>query len=415
MKITDKISNLIRKVCDRGPRHSALGTSVALGSLIAIATTSCSMINEDLEPCAPAPNTITTVNFVYDYNMQFSDLFNKHAGSAYLYVFDKDSVLLFRKSIHRNDVGFVDFSMSFDTTEMKPGRTYHLVGMALGNHVGNDTTLQGNVKETPGFEVQNEMIPGKSKISDYIIKLDRDEDGNLDFGVVNYKDEYGNNQQMIDTVWSTKPDEVQTIRIPEIAYKPTPIQQPDNKVNVTIPMMRLTNSIKVNLTSNSFTETTDPEAFRMLIYFPSGNGTIDFTGTVYPYQPLYYQTLRKKTIKYVPGNQRSRADGDRYAVQGTFGVSRLQVDDESSLQIRDPQTNEMIAEIPNFSKFLADAFNDSDYDIDGQEFLDREYDFEITIGLNDTDPNPNPEDNWAYIEIYIEVINWYVRINNIGF
>ena len=379
--------------------------------LLLLSLTACSAVDEDLLPCAPAPNTLTTVRFVYDYNMQFTDLFDRHAGSVYLYVFDEDSVMLFRRTAHRADMrpGMIDFSMTFDTLDIRPGKTYHMVAMAQGNHIG-DVAAQ----ETPGFQLQNEMVAGKSRISDYIIKLDRDEDGNYDFGVVNYKDTYGNNQQMIDTVWSTKPDEVQTVTIPTTAYTPSPVKLPDVKVEVEIPMMRLTNSVTVNLVNSSFTEATDPESYRLLVYFPSGNGTIDFTGTVYSYQPLYYQTLRKQTVPYIPGNQRSRADGNLYAVQGIFGVSRLQMNDESSLQIRDPQTNDLITEIPDFSAFLANAFNDNT-NIGGQEFLDREYNFEVTLGVNDLNPSPDPENNWAYIEIYIKVLNWYVRINNVTF
>ena len=393
------------------------------GCAIGASLQSCSMVNEDLDPCAPAPNTITTVNFVYDYNMQYTDLFDLHAGSVYLYIFDQDSIFRYRRTAHKADmIGAVDFSMQFDTTELKPGRTYHMVAMAQGNHVGYEASL-----ETPGFTLQHDMIEGVSKISDYIVKLDRDDDGNFDFGIVNYKDTYGNNQEMIDTVWSTKPDEVQTVRIPAMTYTPSPVKLPDYQTEVTVPMMRLTNAITVNLLHPSFTNETNTEDYHVLVYFPNGNGTIDFTGTTYQAQPLFYQTLRKNMVVYTPLSQKNdmessrsvvktvgtRADDDQYALQSEFGVSRLQMNDESSLQVRDAATNELIAEIPDFSKFLAHAFDY--YGDEGQEFLDREYEFEVTLSLNEPTPPDDPQDNWAYIEIYLEVVDWYVRINNIGF
>lgn len=466
-------------------------------SLLGLALCSCSMVDEDLEPCAPAPNVITNVNFIYDYNMRYTDLFTQHVGSVYLYVFDENGTYLYRRTRHRADMGSViDFSIPFDTTEIKPGHTYQMVAIAQGNRVGYGASL-----ETPGFQLQTEMVPGVSKIEDYIIKLDRDNDGTYDFGIVDYKDTYGNNTSMIDTLWSTKPDEVQVVRIPTLVYTPSVEKQPDQVVDVTIPMMRITNSVKVNLVSSGFSGATNPDDYTMLVHFPNGNGTIDFTGTVYPAQELYYRTLRKNLTPYIPGDQRydpvtspgTRADA-QYAIEAQFGVSRLQMNDESSLQIRDAKTGEMIVAIPDFSKFLADAF--SGEDLDGQEFLDREYNYEIAIGLKELPPsspdnpsnpdnpskpdnpsipdNPStpdnpggdepgteepgpeepgpeepgpeepgpdepgpeepgpdepgpeepgpdepgiedPEDNWLWIDVYIEALDWYVRINNIKF
>ena len=381
------------------------GLHLALLILFPVLAVSCSMVNEDLPPCSEQPNTITRVHFVYDYNMQYTDLFDRHVGSAYLYVFDEDSVMLFRETKHRADMraGQIDFTMVFDTTDLKPGKTYHMVAMAQGNRIGLEASMA-----TPGFQVQKDMIPGLSRISDYIIKLDRDEDGYEDFGVVDYKDVYGNNQQMIDTVWSTKPDEVQTVHIPYIQMTPTAEKLPDNEVDVVMPMMRLTNAISVNVVSSSFGVGTDTDIYSLLIYFPSGNGTIDFTGTVYPYQPLYYRTLRKQMVKYNDKKQgdsfdstKADDDGNTYALQGQFGVSRLQMNDESSFQVRNPDTNEIVAEIPNFSRYLANAFDY--YGEQGQEFLDREYNFEVNVSLDE-----NGKIYW--MQIGCSILGWSKRI-----
>ena len=384
--------------------------SVMLVAFITLFFSSCDMINEDLQPCAPAPNIYTTVDFVYDYNMEFTDLFKEHVGSVYLYVFDQDSLFVMRHGVRKAEMSGdkVDFTMQFDTTVFKPGNTYYLLAMANGNHRG----YTASTEETPGF-VKTDLEVGVSKISDYIIKLDRDEDGDVDFGVVNYKDTYGNNQQMIDTVWSTKPDEVRTIRIPSMTYVPSAEKQPDYYAPpVEIPMMRLTNAITVNLLSSAFDETTDTEAYTCLIFFPSGNGTIDFTGTVYPYQPLYYRTLRKYMAEYLPQwEQQTKADNKQYALRAEFGVSRLLINDESSFQVRDSATGELIYEIPDFSKYLAEIFEQNG--VYGQDLLDRMYDFEIDITLKQPTPPDDPSDNWMYIDIMVD--NWHVRINNIGF
>lgn len=388
---------LIRLGMNFIPLSLRLITCLVITSVLA----ACSMIDEDLEPCAPPPNTYTVVDFVYDYNMQYTDLFTDHVGSVYLYVFDSKGIFQYRREKNRLTMTDNDFSIRFDTTEIKPGHTYQFVAVASANHAGYESIL-----ETPGFTLQTEMIPGVSTIDDYIIKLDRDDDGRLDFGVVNFKDAYGNNTEMMDTLWTTKPDEVQIVNIPTLAYKPSPVQQPDVINNVTVPMMRITNSITVNLKGAYFNENVNENDYTILIHFPHGNGTLDFTGSTQPAQELYYTSLRKRVVNFSEATrQGTRAPGDQYGIESIFGVSRLQVNDESSLQLREADTNNLITQIPDFSEFLASAF-DHGCD-DDQEFLDREYEFNVDLYL-DKEGQP------VYAIISIEVLGWEVRINFIN-
>lgn len=275
-----------------------------------------------------------------------------------------------------------------------PGNTYQFVAVAQANHIGYQASL-----ETPGFVLQTEMVPGLSRIEDYILKLDRNDDDYVDFGVVDYRDVYGNTETMMDTLWTTKPDEVQIVNIPRIEHEPSPVQLPDTVIDVTIPMMRITNSIKVSIKNPGFDENTSTDIYNVLIDFPKGNGTIDFTGKTYPAEELYYRALRKNMVKVSDGD--TRADGESYAIYAEFGVSRLQVNDESSLQVRDSQTNEILSQIPDFSDFLAKYFAQG-FD-DPQEFLDREYDFEVGL---ETDL----QFNIKYIDITLAILGWHIRV-----
>lgn len=377
-----------------------LALAFPLAFLILTGMTSCDAIYEDMPECAPAPDTYTVVDFVYDYNMQKKDLLKEHIGSVYLYVFDTDGIYRIRREVHRSDMkGDIDFSMRFDTTEIVPGNTYWFVAVAQANHVGYQASL-----ETPGFTLDSEMIPGISTIYDYRLKLDRDDNNEYDFGVVDYKDVYGNTETMMDTIWSTRPDEVQVAQIPRMEYKPSLNKQPDQVVNVTIPMMRITNSLTVRLANSNFDENTSADKYHLLIHFPHGNGTIDFTGNTLPDKEFYYRTLRKNMV-HVTTETRAGEDADAkdvYDIQGVFGLSRLTVGDESSLQIRDGETYEILAEIPNFSEFLAKYFEHG-FD-DDQEFLDREYDFELEVNLTD-------EGKINYIDIIVAVLGWHVRVS----
>ena len=389
------------------------------------------MVNEDLPECAPPPRTFTTVDFEYTYNMSgaetglYQDWFNEHAGSAYLYVFDKKGTYLFNRQTHKTDMNpnLIDFSIVLDDKELVPGNEYMLVGMAQGNHAGYEASL-----ETPGFTLLHEMIPGVSTIDEYRVKLDRDDDGTYDFGIINYKDAYGNNYEKMDTLWSTKPNSVQLVDIPYIAYKPQVTPLPDNHVHVTIPMMRITNSIKVNLVNDLFDQDTDPDSYNIIIDFPNGNGTIGFTGATDPAQRLIYRSLRKEVKQYTPKSNGAQYDAygakpeedyvievpvdnnistraNTYCINAEFGVSRLQKTDGSSLVIYDAATGEEVARIDNFSAWLADYF---DHRYDDQEFLDREYDFTVDIHMN-----PSSDKGYDWIQAGVAILGWGKRIQNI--
>ena len=370
---------------------------------------SCSMVNEQLDSCAPLPKVYTNVNFVYDYNMQDTDLFFEHAGSVYLYVFNEDRIFIQRKEKHKCDfLPGENFSMSFTEDELVPGETYNIVAVAQGNGAGANES-----EEYQWYKLVNPMVPGVSRIEDYILQMDRDtnNDGFSEVGVINYKDQYGQTQQMIDTLWTTKPGQVQTITVQKPEYIPSPNPHPDVVAEVEIPMMRITNSITVNLLYPKFDLSTDPNDYHVVIHFPTGNSTVDFTGGLdNSTQELYYQSLIKRMTVYQPKNYSSRTDEDvqtdetkKYTLQSLFGVSRLMVNDESSLQLRDA-TQEgypILYELPNFSGVLAQMLNDSNWD--DQEFLDREYDFTVDINLDN-------KGNVTWVGFSISILSWGKRI-----
>lgn len=414
MKLFNSIRNLILR--GRGNHghvpafiKKANITALFCGSVSLLA--SCGMVNEDMEPCGEIGRNITVVDFQYTYNMskwisgQEEDWFDSHAGSVYLYVFNEDGVYLNRYEKHKDEFEPGDsFTMVFDEDELLPGTTYNFVAVAQGStkgYTGDD--------EYQWFKVVNPMVPGLSRIEDYILKLDRETpEGFSEIGVINYKDQYGNTQQMIDTLWTTKPDEVQKVTInPRVEYKLSVEDQPDNITNVVVPMMRITNSVIVNLHSQMFTPDTDPNIYHVVIHFPHGNGTVDFTGDIsQSSQELFYQSLIKSMVPYVTrasGGEIDATDTQKYALQSRFGISRLMLGDESTLQIRDASKEgyPILLEIP-FTDYLASLgkglFNDT------QEFLDREYDFQLDIALGE-DSMP------VYIDISVNVLGWTKRIH----
>lgn len=382
-------------------RMMAIAAALTLGS--------CDLMHDDLAPCATDPKVTTVVNFVYDYNMDGEDLFDRHVGSVYLYVFDENDVFVGRYEKNKRDLDpdNPDFSMTFDgqTSAIRRGHTYKFVAVANGAEDGYDGD-----DETPGFKLVNAMVPGVSTINDYILKLNRDDKMFNDFGVVDYTQDYSGPDAMIDSVWTTKPDEVQVHDIPDPrAEFDSADQMPDHVEEVRIPMMRITNSIEVALTSPAFTADTKPSDYDILIYFPDGNGTIDFVGETLTdiSQPLYYRALRKRVGVYhektgTRAGEDGSGDGEdvQYAIYATFGVSRLKYEDGSSLQVRHPETHDVLVEIPDFSAYLNDRGN-TEYD-DPQEYLDREYNFKLDLGMT-------KDDMLWWTQVGIGIHDWAVR------
>lgn len=378
---------------------------------VAMGLISCNLMHDNIPPCATDPKVMVRVNFVYDYNMDDEDKFDSEAGSVFLYVFDEAGYFVGRyvKTMADMDPAHPDFSMTFDANDhedIEMGQTYQFVAVASSIATGYDGS-----EDTPGFKLIHEMVPGQSKISDYILRLNRDDKMFNDFGVVDYTKDYSGPDTMIDTLWTTKPDEVQVHTIPYLkAEFDSPEQLEDHVEEVRIPMMRITNSIEVALTGPGFTAQTQPADYDILIYFPDGNGTIDFVGETLTdiSQPLYYRALRKRVDVYKEKNGTRAGEEDeaqQYAIYATFGVSRLKYEDGSSLQVRDPQTHEILAQIDNFSQYLNDRGN-TDYD-DPQEYLDREFDFKIDVGLT-------KDNSLWWTQVGIGVHGWAVRDWYIG-
>lgn len=392
----------------------SLIAGMAFGAALMTGLASCDMMHDDTPPCSTDPGLSIKVNFIYDYNLADQDLFDRQAGSVYLYVFDEDGTFISRHEKNKMfmDPYHPDFSMEFDVNadnEFFMGRTYQFLAMAQGNHEGYDGR-----DDTPGYKLVNEMVPGESKIKDYIIRLNRDDKMFSDFGVVDYSQDYYGKDAVLDTVWSTQPGMAQSHYIPPyLADFDSPEQKPDSTIEVKIPMMRITNTINIALASPRFTENTNPKYYDILIYYPKGNGTIGFTGETVDSisQPLYYRALRKYTDVYRPRENARASDASspnvgNYAIYATFGVSRLFYDDESELQIRDPETHEIIARIEHFSKFLADRAQNGGYE--GQEYLDREFNFSIDLGLDEY-----PRLWWSQVQVGVlgwAPVEWYVGL-----
>lgn len=360
-----------------------LAVCVAFNALLA----GCSLMHDTNPPCATDPNVTTIIDFVYDYNMDGVDSLYAHVGSIYLYVFDGNDVLVHRRELRKSWLGVDgEFKVIFDSSEIKPGRIYQVYAVAEGNYNGHDET-------TPGFTLVNgEMIEGVSTINDFGIQLqsevrDVDNDGELTKSDVfrPVQDERFDNFEHIDTVWVTK--DPQTIAITPVHAGPDDIVQiPDIVHEVTVPLLRITNYIDIRVSdkNGNLTTETDTDDFNLVIHFPQGNGLLNITGNRLEHKDLWYRAMRKTMIASGSQEQASALSraGDKAQLRAEFGVSRLQERYAAELQIYDRDFANQLIEPIDIYQYILDA-QSSVTGMDNDEYLDREYNFQIDLEFDD--------------------------------
>lgn len=348
-----------------------------------IATTGCSLMHEDLQPCAVKPNTKTTVKFVYDYNTDDTDLFASSVGGVTLYVFDSDEKLIAIEECNNATSGNAlktnTYKIEFDSSLVKPGESYSFYAVAHGHERGYKGALS-----MPGAAFRRtELSLNSHTVSDYTLTLDRDADGIVDHDGV-----------MIDDIWAT----LTPVRV-DIPLEKEPeegdIQEPDHLIEVKIPLMRLTNHLTLTFWQTDYESGIDPTQYDVTIETSSGSGCLDITGNRISATPLVY-----KPVKVWGDNV--EIDGRNVAcVRAEFGLSRIMLNSDLKAVVRD-KANEVTSTLPNLSSILSygrDAYASKGWS--AQEYLDRQHNFAIDFPLG----NPIPK----WVNVNIDILSWSKR------
>lgn len=156
-------------------------------AVVASALASCSMMEEDLSGC---PDGLD-IHFKYDYNTQRADMFADHVGGVTVYVFDENNRFVTQRSAANTaalqPLRQHGFAIHFDGAELRPGR-YRLV--ALANQKSYEETLA-----TPGAKFRRtELTPGDD-IGKLQVRLDRGAADGLGIAPVE------NGHVPLDTLW----------------------------------------------------------------------------------------------------------------------------------------------------------------------------------------------------------------------
>lgn len=366
-------------------RHNIIKAyGLLCGGMLLLGASSCSLMHDDLMPCAVKPTTRTTVRFVYDYNTADRDMFAEAVGGVTLYVFDADGKLVESRDFSNVSTGNAlklgNFKVDFNSTEIQPEHRYTFYAVAHGHESGYSGAIT-----LPGAAFhRTELERGIHSADDYIMMLDRDGDGIVDHDGV-----------MIDALWMTRTPV--TVDVPEEREpEEGDMQEEDHQIDVTVPLTRVTNTVTVTFFERDFPSYIDPSMYEISVVAASGAGKLTITG-----QPLDNRTLSYKPVR--TWTCMRQIDGINTAcVTAEFGGSRLMIDGNVKLEIKSRLTGKTttLANLPLILARGNEAFAEKCWP--SQEYLDRQYEYELDLPLGDEVPK--------WVQLNIGILSWSKRI-----
>lgn len=306
---------------------------------------SCDMIRDDQDDCG------FYLEFFYDYNMQYTCLFTTHVPSVSVYFFDENETFLFMRYA--------------DVADLINGRMMHInKELTWGNY---KVLAVGGLCEHYGFHDAegNECQTGVTTLQDVRLALQRDSDDV--------------SQQFSTPVWLSQ--------LIEVTY-------PGNNQKVPVSLIRETNHFTINLTSTTRTARADegdaPYTFKIIT--PEGG--------VYGYDN---SPLRSESVSYSPYSLTAGAESLVEAKINTMRLLDTGNSNDYQLKVYSAVTGE---ELWSYNLMTLLSYSKPSTISTLQEYLDREYDWTLTLGATDTT-------DAGFVALYISVNGWILWLNDI--
>lgn len=355
-----------------------------LGGLLLLGAGGCSLMHDDLEPCAVKPSTRTTVRFLYDYNTTDKDMFAESVGGVTLYVFDGEGKLCdlreFANATSGNALKRGNFKVEFSSDEIQPGKKYSFFAVAHAH----DNGYAGAIT-LPGVAFRRtELQKGTHTSGDYFILLDRDGDGVVDHEGV-----------MIDALWASRAPV--NLAVPEEREpEEGDLQEDDHLLEVTVPLQRVTNTVTVTFFEKDFPFTIDPSQYDVRMVSASGAGKLNIVGEPIDNARLNYKPVRIWTC------QREIDGVNTACVSAEFGMSRLMLNSDVKLEIYSRLTGRTttLANLPQYLAQENEAYAQKHWSM--QEYLDRQFEYELDLPLGDQVPK--------WVQLNIGILSWSKRV-----
>lgn len=369
-------------------------------ALASIGLASCSWMDEDLEPC----DNIVRVHFVYDYNIQRADMFSDHVGEVRLFVIDDATNRVVRDTVvsnKRNQNAIVDhpWSQTFyiDFKDLPADRSYRFVAYALQKP--ETETMQGSGDK---FHITAPALG--EDISNLRVRLSRaaapDAEGR-------YKVEAP--YCGLDTLWMTR-------------VKTTPLYVPVSNgkhqiIEEKVSMVRDTKYMTVSLIQLEESKKADlyDKDFRLEIV--ATNGLLNWNNDVLMADDdnarLCYVPFDQRTSELIEGAGTPNEKVVERQAHYDVSFSRLvhYNDNENFarnavLRLIRNSDGEVIANI-NLPHGLARARSYYElYNYGPQEYLDREYDYDVLIYLRDG------TFEGSFLRFVINTTPWVIRMQS---
>lgn len=337
--------------------------SLMMTLAMGIAVVSCdSILDEEVVDCS-----ITyKVDFKYDYNMKYANAFANEVKSVTLYAFDNNGKLVYQKTEEGSVLAQEDYTMNLD---MQAGE-YQLIAWAGLN---DDDT----------FSVP--LITPGSDINELQCRMDR---------------AYTRNEQGEAIVNSR----LSTLFHGQVSKYSFTSRAAINQV-VTMPLVKNTNTIKVILHQMDGVEI-PAEDFEFTIR--DNNGLMNYDNSLIEDEELIYHSYHQEA-GFLDEDGVTRTDGEGINnisfATAELTVGRLVKDQNAILTIRNKQTDETVLRIPLIKMFLL-AKMQGQYNMEDQEYLDRQDEYRMTFFLDKT---------MKWIDTQIMINDWIVRFDDFNY
>ena len=305
-----------------------------------------------------------SVKFKYDYNMKYADAFANEVKSVTLYAFDNDGKLVYQKTEEGDVLKQEGYAMDVD---MDPGN-YHLIAWAGLN---NDDS----------FSVP--LVTTGASIEDLKCRMDRvyaKSDGQG--GIINTKLTSLFHGQVESQNFTTR----------------AAINQ-----EIVVPLVKNTNTVKIILHQMDGVRI---PAKDLEFTITDNNGYMDYDNTLLEDEQLTYYSYHHESGNVVePSETKSGEFSNISFATAELTVGRLVENQNAILSIRNKATNETVLRIPVIKMFLL-AKLQGQYDMDDQEYLDRQDEYKMTFFL---------DENMKWIDSQIIINEWIVRFDDMSF
>lgn len=396
--------------------HQILTSSLI--AFTAVALGACSMMEEDRSDCPEG----LYVRFVYDYNTQRADMFKDHVGYVTVYVYDENGQKVAEKSVANSasakPLARYGYTMHFSPSELPSGHSYRLQAVAMQKD-------WAEALSTPGAKYRRTAVASSG---DLVITLDHE--GSPIPGASSVGPHAVVNVAPLDTLWHTlkvMPEEpgygygVPAMRGTVKPYSVYPVEDqrvrvlPEHATYATVSLIRDTKHLNLTLRQLDDPESISADDYEVTIL--DDNAVLSADNSLAASDSLIYYPYAQWTTRY--DEHGMAIEGDIHpatragiAVERTahynLMFNRLVYDEDelrcARLVIRNVVSGETVASI-NLASWLAEARRAYDWcNYSEQEFLDREYDYELHFFLRG--------DKWEYCNIQLHLLPWVHRMQN---